>query len=229
MAIFGHMTKKERQKRRPDPNTRVLTSAARLFRVKGFGGAGLRQIAAGAGMLLGSVQYRYPTKESILIALMQQAMDQSIAVVREAVADCEDPVERIRLALRAHLRMLISGGDSIYVLLYEWRALSGKARAQMIALRDQYESFWAGMLTEAAGTGMLRDRVDLRLVRLFGFGAINWASQWYRAGGGLTPEEIADAFFAFMAFGVLADRKRPAKLRTVLQSLHAVHPDRSGN
>ena len=216
------MTKKREPQKPSDPDARLLGAAARLFRQKGFAASSLRKIAKAAGMFPGSVHYRYPTKESILLALMQQGIDQAIAAVRLAVAGCADPVERIRLGLRAHLQLLVSGKDAVYVLLYEWRALTGEAREEIVRLRDRYESFWAGMLYEAAGSGRLRDGVDLRLVRLFGFGAINWVAQWYRPGRDMTPEQIADAFFAFMAFGVMAEDRRPANLQSVFRSLHAL-------
>lgn len=202
---------------------RILLTAARLFREQGFAGTGLRQIASEAGVLLGSVHYRFPTKERLLVALMESAIDHAMAAVRNAVEQTTDPVDRIRVGLGAHLRTLLSGDDAVYVLLYDWRVLKGDARDAMIRLRDRYEAFWDGIVYTAAGAGQLRAGLDLRLLRLFGFGAINWVATWYRPGGPMTPENIADAFFATMAFGVVSDDARgrllgattPAPIATV--------------
>ena len=132
------------------------------------------------------------------------------------------PTERIRLGLRAHLLMLLSGDDAVYVLLYEWRALSGPARDEMVRLRDRYEAFWDGMLYEAAGAGRVRPGVDLKLVRLYGFGAVNWVATWYTPGGERTPEQIADAFWAYLALGLLADDKRPADVQAAQGAFSAL-------
>ena len=51
--------------------------------------------------------------------------------------------------------MLLSGDDAVYVLLYEWRALSGFARDEMVRLRDRYEAFWDGMLYDCDFNQML--------------------------------------------------------------------------
>lgn len=139
---------------------------------------------------------------------MERAVDHATAAVRAAVAGRRDPLERLRLGLRAHLGMLLSGDDAVYVLLYEWRSLTGRAREEIVRLRDRYEAFWDGMLHHAAGAGCLRDGVDLGLLRLFSFGAINWAAQWYSPEGRRTPEQIADAFWAFFGLGVFADGAR---------------------
>lgn len=186
----------------------ILRTAARLFREQGFAGTGLRQIATEAGLLLGSVHYRFPTKESLLVALMERAVAATMETVRAAVAQTRDPVDRIRAGLGAHLRALLSGDDAIYVLLYDWRVLSGDARDAVIRLRDRYEAFWDGIIYEAAGAGRLRPGLDLRLLRLFGFGAINWVATWYRPDGAMTAEDVANEFFATMALGVLSDDAR---------------------
>ncbi len=141
---------------------KLLAAAAWLFRRKGFAATTLREIAQAAGMLLGSVHYRYSTKDALLLALMERGIEHAIAAVQTAAAQSTDPTERIRLGLRAHLLMLLSGDDAVYVLLYEWRALSGPARDEMVRLRDRYEAFWDGMLYEAAGAGRVRPGVDLK-------------------------------------------------------------------
>lgn len=205
-----------------DQTERVLRAAAALFRAHSFAAATVRDIAAAAGILPGSLHYRFPTKESLLIALMERAVEHTTAAVRAAVATSSDPIERLRLGLRAHLRILLSGDDAIYVLLYEWRALGGKAREEMVRLRDRYESFWDGLLYEAAGAGRIRDGLDLKLLRLLGFGSINWVAQWYSPAGERTPQEIADAFWAFMGFGVVADESRPAHIDDIFRSLSAL-------
>lgn len=192
----------------------ILGAAAALFREQGFAATGLREIAARAGMLLGSVQYRFPTKESLLVALMERAIERVMGAVRAAVEAAEDPLERLRLGLTAHLEILLSGDDAVYVLLYDWRVLRGAPRDKLILLRDRYEAFWDGILYGAAGSGRLRPGVDLKLLRLFGFGAVNWVATWYRPNGPHSVTAIADAFFATMAYGVLSDDARAESRRS---------------
>lgn len=202
------------------PSGEVELAAARLFRQKGYASTTLREIAAAAGMLPGSLHYRYPSKESILLALMERAIATLLDTVQRAVAPSQDPLERIRLGLRAHLRLLLDGDDSVYVLLYDWRALvRDEQRESMTRLRDRYEAFWDGLLYEALGSGRVRAGVDPRLVRLLGFGAVDWVPQWYDPACGLEPEDIADALFATMVLGVLADAHRPPDAEAAFEAL----------
>lgn len=203
----------------------VLSSAARLFRQQGFQATSLRDIAKTAGVLLGSIYYRYPTKEDILITLMERAITSLTQAIREEIEPISDPVEKLRLGLRAHLRTLLSGDDAVFILLHEWRTLAGNPRRRMISLRDQYEQFWMELLEAASNTGIIREGVDLKLVRLFGFGAVNSVAQWYSSSNVRAPEQLADAFWAFLAFGLIDETKRPAGLNETFHLLSARSPE----
>ena len=211
----------------PTVEDRFLDAAARLFRKKGFEATTVREIAREAHMLPGSLHYRYPTKDSLLLALMKRGEDADMVGIRAAIRETRDPVERLRLALRARLRYLLSRPAS-QVVLFEWRSLKGAAREEMIRLRDRYEAFWSGLLYEAAGTGRLHPGIDLRLLRFLLFGAINGVALWYHADGPRTPDEISDAFWGFIAYGVVDEAHRPDDIGSALRTLSALEMGAGG-
>ena len=194
------MTKAATRERTDD---RALEAAARLFREQGYAATSLRDIARAAGMLPGSLHYRHPTKEDILSALMERAIDRLIEGVLAASTAGVNPVERLRLAIIEHVRILLSREDSVYVLLYDWRSLSPAAERAIARHRRRYESFADELLAQAAAYAKLKPGVDLFLLRQFGFGAANWVAQWFDPKGPYTPEEIADAFFRYLTLGTL--------------------------
>jgi len=190
------------------PADPVLEAAGRLLRQKGFAATTVREIAAAAGILPGSLHYRFASKEELLLALMDRGIERAVAAVRTAIADSHDPLDRVRAALRAHLRLLVREDDSIYVSLYEGRSLTGAARDHMVRLRDRYDALWDGLLHEAAGTGRLRPDVDLRLVRFFLLGGVNWTAQWFSTRGPYSVEQVAEAYADMLFHGLLQPSKR---------------------
>ncbi len=201
-----------------DTDHRVLAAAATLFRQHGVAGASIRAIADTAGVLPGSVTYRFATKEALVVALMQRAVADVSSGVLEAIEGTLDPVERLRLAMRVHLRALLYGDDGMFVLLFDWQRLSPGTRAELAQERRRYESIWDGLIYAAAASGQLVEGLDLSLVRKFAFGAANSVAFWYRADGTRTPEEIADAFSVLIGLGALAERSRPTpSLETYLR------------
>ena len=181
----------------------VLSNAARLFREKGFERTSLKEIAEACNMLPGSLYYRYSTKEALLVELMRRGVDLVTAEVESAYASSDDPVERLRLCINAHLRALLVDSDAVYVLLFEWRALGPEAREEIIELRDQYESLWAGILETMIAQGVVRKNIDGRLLRLIGLGALNWVATWFDPNGAHSLDTIGDLIWQIAMDGVI--------------------------
>src|SRR5260370_39624393 len=119
----------------------VLDAAAHVFRKRGFGGATVREVAQAAGMLPGSLHYRYPSKEALLLDLVERAINRVLQGGRAAVDAARDPVERLRLGRRAPLPLLLSGEDDLHVLLFDLRALHGPALAALLPPPSRLEQF----------------------------------------------------------------------------------------
>ncbi|MDL0433171.1 TetR/AcrR family transcriptional regulator [Marinobacter sp. TBZ242] len=181
----------------------VLSNAARLFREKGFERTSLKEIAEACNMLPGSLYYRYNSKEALLVELMRRGVTLVTAEVESAYASSDDPVERLRLCINAHLRALLVDSDAVYVLLFEWRALGPEARKEIIELRDQYESLWAGILETMIAQGVVRKNVDGRLLRLIGLGALNWVATWFDPNGAQSLDAIGDLIWQIAMDGVI--------------------------
>lgn len=197
--------KREYQQVKGSDRDFVLSSAARLFREQGYDRTTVKEIAEACDLLPGSLHYRFQAKEDILVDLMRLGLEQASNAVFKAVTSATDPVEQLRRAINAHLELVVSGSDMVYVLLFEWRSLRGEAREEMIKLRDRYEALWGAMLRSLAGIGVLREDVDQDLLRLIGLGALNWVATWFREDGRYSLEEIGDFVWRVIRDAVLKD------------------------
>lgn len=190
----------------------ILDAAAKVFRERGYGGATTREIASVAGILLGSLSYRYASKRDLLAAVAERGMARSLEAVREARAQTADPVDTIRRVFRTHVDLLNRADDAVYVLLYEWRALTGDARDSIVRQRNEYEALWDRMLREAAKAGALADGVDRRMLRMLFMSAANWSPQWFdstKSG----PEQVADELFELLwSAGQVSSQPAPSRV-----------------
>src|SRR6185436_8844025 len=90
---------------------RVLDAAAWLFRRHGYAAVTLKDIAARAAMQAGSLYYHFDTKEDLVAAVLSAGVDGAFAATREAVEALgvgADPLARLRAAIGAHLRVVLS-------------------------------------------------------------------------------------------------------------------------
>ena len=87
------------------------------------------------------------------------------------------PAERIRLALRAHLRVVAEQLDMATVFIREWRYLEVTAR-EIVGERRRYEERMRGLFREGRERGELRTDLDDGAAALLVLSAANWAYTW---------------------------------------------------
>lgn len=183
---------------RDDGNRRqhLITSAAKLFRRKGFDATSTRDIAAAVGMRSGSPFYHFKSKGELLHAVMEAGMRSAIAsqaaVLARVNADGLDARGQLAALVRHHFQVLLGpGSDFIPVMLYESRSLTARQRATLATLQSDYEAPWVPVLQALHASGQIR--TDVKLARLLMFGALNWSAQWYDRRKGATLDELAQA------------------------------------
>ena len=92
------LEEKERTRRR------ILRTAARLFRRRGFEGATTRDVARAAGVASGTLFNYYPSKEALALALVARALDRGrqrvLAARRPGACLAEDLFSLVAEALR---------------------------------------------------------------------------------------------------------------------------------
>jgi AcrR family transcriptional regulator len=173
----------------------LIRAAGRLFVDKGFDATTIRDIADAVGMRSGSPFYHFKSKQDMLKSVMIEGLQAALDAQQAAVAGLKDPEEKFRALVKSHLRIILEDHTEFPVLLYEWRALSDESRAEVIAVKDRYEAVWQPVLRDLKKAGRLGD--DSKVARLMLFGALNWTVQWYRPGGGLTLDQIAERAIDF--------------------------------
>ena len=172
---------------------------AKLFREKGFDGTTIRDISAAAGMHSGSPFYHFKNKQAMLVAVMEEGLAEGLKHSQAVYALGLGPAERFRRLVRAHLATILEeGNDFIPVLLYENRSLTPANRRRIITLKDGYDALWQKMVDELKAKGLLAG--DPQAARLLVLGALNWTATWYRPGGRLSLDDVADqAVAAFLS------------------------------
>lgn len=171
---------------------RLLHVAIDLFYEKGFERTTVRDIAAKAGILSGSLFHHFKSKQEILftaMALTTRAMGEN---AKEAVEGIDDPVEQLRALILSELSSIHRGsGHAAFVLVDEWRSLDEGYRDIVLAMRDEsYERCWEVALEGCAQNGLLK--ADPRIVRQHMRGANAWTKNWFRMDGKLSLQGLAD-------------------------------------
>jgi AcrR family transcriptional regulator len=173
--------------------------AARLFAERGYDGTSMGDVAEAMGLQKGSLYSLTDSKQALLADAMREGAAAFHAAL-DAVPEDVPAIERIRLALRAHLGVVAGQLDVATVFTREWRALDGVAREEIVDARRRYEHRWRLLFREGVERGDLRVDLDADAAALLVLSAANWAYTWLRPGA--DTGALADSFTAIVADGV---------------------------
>jgi AcrR family transcriptional regulator len=191
----------ERVRRRSETRRlEILRAAARVFRRRGLGAAGMREIAEEADLSPGNLYYYFAGKDELLLFCQERTLEHMLAAVQAA---CDLPVssaERLRAVLRAHVHALLDEMEGATAHL-EVEALPEDLRQPVIEKRDRYERAVRALVAEGMKGGEFT-RGDAALVTRAMLGAVNWTARWYRRDGKLGVEEIADGLAQYLVKGL---------------------------
>src|SRR5438094_1623882 len=152
----------------------LTRQAARLFAEKGYHGTSIGDLAEAMGVQKGSLYAHIESKADLL---WEVAREGSVAFheALDGVPDEGPVVERIRAALRAHLRVVSEQLDIATVFVREWRYLEGARRDEFVRSRRQYEERIRGIFQDGMEQSELRTDLNVATAALLFLSAANWA------------------------------------------------------
>ena len=116
------------------------------------------------------------------------------------IPEAASAVDRVRLALRGHLRVVAEQLEVATVFTREWRYLDEAYRVEILAERRRYEERWRALFREGVESGGLRTDLDAGAATLLVLSAANWAYTWLDPGR--DTDELADRFVAILVDGI---------------------------
>ena len=179
----------------------ILEAAAQIFRKKGFHAASMQDIAAAVNLQKASLYHHVSSKQEILLALLDQALDllfDRISAVKKQDLPAD---EKLHQAIHCYLNALTEKADLASVLLMEHRSLEPELHARHIPRRDRFERLWRDLIQEGMDTNLFCAANAAVAARSL-LGVMNWTITWYRPDGKYSSGQISDRFAALFLDGL---------------------------
>jgi AcrR family transcriptional regulator len=176
---------------RPVPQ-RLLAAATRLFAERGYDRTSVQEIVEAAGVTKGALYHYFGSKDDLLheiygrvLRLQQERLD--------TFADADAPVERrVRDAAADVVVTTIENLDDATIFFRSMHHLSPDKYKQVRAERRRYHERFRALIEEGQRSGVFRADTPAGLVVDYHFGSVHHLGAWYRRGGPLTPQQVAD-------------------------------------
>jgi AcrR family transcriptional regulator len=174
----------------------VLEAATRVFVRRGFHASGMREVAAEAGLSVAGVYHHYPSKEQILVALLDVTMAEIGWRLEAARTEGQTPVESFALMVEALALFHAVRGDLAFLGASEMRGITGTDRERVVGLRNdvQYALDRQAEVCLAEGTFHVDDlHTACRAIATM----CTSLPAWFGLDGPLTAEQVAQKYASF--------------------------------
>ena len=181
---------------------KILAAAVQLFAEYGYHAATMRDIAQMAGIQAASIYYHYPSKQALLIEIMESHMRQLNANLERIVNKPHKVQQCLYEAISNHIILHTTYKSEFFIVDTEIRALEGENRRKILALRDHYEELIQGLLREGMNQGVLR-QTDIKISSYAIIAMCTEVAQWFRSPGRLSVQQVIEIYFQMVTDGLL--------------------------
>lgn len=184
----------------------VLRRAIDLFNRQGYDATSINDLATALGVSKSAVYHHFESKQALLAAALDEALEGLGSAVDRAAAATADgsAYDRLRATVAAAVEILTDHLPAVTLLL----RVRGNSQLERSALarRRRIDERLATLVAAAAGEGDLRSDLDPELISRLVFGTVNSLTDWYRPDGALPPDALADAVTEVLFHGLHVPR-----------------------
>ncbi|WP_018177959.1 TetR/AcrR family transcriptional regulator [Jongsikchunia kroppenstedtii] len=179
--------------------------AGQMFAEQGLRNTTVRDIADAAGILSGSLYHHFDSKESMVDEILRRFLDELFAQYREIVAAGLSSRETFTQLVVASFASIERDHNAVAIYQDEAKRLVAQERFAYIKDRNiEFRQLWLGMLERGIADGTFRSDLDTRMVYRFMRDTVWVAVRWYRPGGTLTADQVAEQYLHIVLDGIVA-------------------------
>ncbi len=186
--------------RKRDKRRQILDAAVTVFADRGFHKSRVSDVARAAEVADGTIYLYFKSKDDILISIFEEAMQEMIDGAQAAIAEVDDPLERLRAFALFHMDNVEQERGVAKVLQVELRLSNTFMKEYKPAALVAYLNIVGAAIADGQARGLVRPEVNPIIARRAFFGALDEiAMQWIltpnaRYGLRESAEQIADLF-----------------------------------
>jgi len=184
-----------------DGRSRLYQAAIEAFATRGFHATTTRDIASAAGMSPAALYAHHRTKEELLYVIAVRGHEASLALVRNAIASHDDPVEQLRTLAHSFAEFHATSHTTARVLNYELAALEPAHRAEVDDLRRHIDHETRALVERGVREGAFTTpNSTMAATAILSLGVD--LARWFNEGHHWTPLQLAD-FYADVALRIV--------------------------
>jgi AcrR family transcriptional regulator len=193
----------------PSMREQILAAAVQLFAEYGYHAAPLRDIARIAGIQAASIYHHYPSKQALLIEIMETHMQRLNNGLEHILRTYTDPLQRLYEAIAHHIRLHTTYKAEFFIVDTELRSLEAENRSYILSFRDKYEELLQELLQDGMERGIFRP-MDVKVASYALIAMCTEVAVWFRPDGRLSVQQVILMYRLLITQGLLMIEQQQA-------------------
>ena len=178
----------------------VLKIAVDVFNERGFEATSMGFLAGTLGITKSAIYHHVSSKGDLLRLALDRGLDGLEGVLHESGASQGLAADRLEYVLRRTVDVMVAELPYVTLLL----RLRGNTQMERDAMtrRRTFNAQVTKLVKAATAEGSMRSDIDPAITSRLLFGAVNSIVDWYRPGGNITAQKLADHIVAMTFDGL---------------------------
>ncbi len=187
-----------------DDNTKemLLSKAIDLFYKKGYAGASVREIVKSVKVSNSILYHYFKDKNELLYVIIERIGRELIESLRSIQNTYSDPVEALSRMIITQVSIVKEKKKEVKIFLEEQYQLNEIYKKRILKQHKEIYSIYKRQLELLEKEGRLRD-VNKAVANFAIHAMMNWSYRWYKEGGSLSIEDVANAITDIFFYGIL--------------------------
>lgn len=144
----------------------ILKAAAGVFASTGYSNTSMREVAAAAGILPGSLYHHFASKEAIAVELVENYHAELIRTVREFRAEPADPMASLKSFAGDIAHLSFHHQAALQISVCDAPATASSSLKTVVRAEPaSVDRHWRVLISAAASAGVIKPSVDTRILR----------------------------------------------------------------
>ena len=161
----------------------ILQAAIKVIGQKGYHNAKIKDISNEADVADGTIYNYFSNKEDILVTIFRIKQEDYVNKAQQEIEGIDDTVEKLRILIRYHLKVMSENPDLANVLQIELRQPSKDMRIKVRKHLKNYFNVIENVINDGIEKGVFKKDLHIHLAREMYFGTLDEVvSTWVFSG-----------------------------------------------
>jgi AcrR family transcriptional regulator len=185
----------------------IKKAAINLFYKKSYFATAMSSIALDSSIQKASIYYHYDSKEDILFDILMTTMKELTAYIETCLKGIENIDNRMRAAVRAHVKFHCDRQKEVLISDSELRGLTASNYKAFVIQRDAYEKKFQDMIIQGIDQGYFASG-DAKVISYAILTMCTAVAGWFKPKGRLSGNQISSIYEELVVTKLLRESSR---------------------